>query len=183
MQDFVPGVSKNAEPCRLRQWPQPLLSKLSSAPFRLEEGKQLRAKKKKRPADAPLAANMGVSKKQGWAPQIIQFNRVFPYKPSILGYHYFRKHQYCAVSVPRNGIRPTKQSKAIFQSVFCALKTSTRVMMRKAKSSVDSASTWGHYQSAFCTLKEILNHSAPHTLLLPQKHQRQTRVTRILAKL
>ena len=25
--------------------------------------------------------------------------------------------------------------------------------MRKAKSSVDSASTWGHYQSAFCTIK------------------------------
>ena len=25
-------------------------------------------------------------------PQIIHFNRVFRYKPSILGYHYFRKH-------------------------------------------------------------------------------------------
>ena len=26
-----------------------------------------------------------------WYPQIIQFNRVFHYKPSILGYHHFRK--------------------------------------------------------------------------------------------
>ena len=26
--------------------------------------------------------------------QIIHFNRVFHYKPSILGYHHFRKHQY-----------------------------------------------------------------------------------------
>ena len=27
-----------------------------------------------------------------WYPQIIHFNRVFHYKPSILGYHHFRKH-------------------------------------------------------------------------------------------
>ena len=32
-----------------------------------------------------------------WYPQIIHFNRVFHYKPSILGYHYFRKppHVFC----------------------------------------------------------------------------------------
>ena len=29
-----------------------------------------------------------------WYPQIIQFNRVFHYKPSILGYHFFWKHPY-----------------------------------------------------------------------------------------
>ena len=29
-----------------------------------------------------------------WYLQIIHFNRVFHYKPSILGYHYFRKHPY-----------------------------------------------------------------------------------------
>ena len=29
-----------------------------------------------------------------WYPQIIHFNRVFHYKPSILGYPYFRKHPY-----------------------------------------------------------------------------------------
>ena len=29
-----------------------------------------------------------------WYPQIIHFNRVFHYKPSILGYHYFWKHPY-----------------------------------------------------------------------------------------
>ena len=30
----------------------------------------------------------------GFPPQIIYFNRVFHYKPSILGYHYFWKHLY-----------------------------------------------------------------------------------------
>ncbi len=34
---------------------------------------------------------MGVSKNNG-TPQIINFNRVFHYKPSILGYPYFWKH-------------------------------------------------------------------------------------------
>ena len=29
-----------------------------------------------------------------WYPQIIHFNRVFHYKPSILGYHHLRKHPY-----------------------------------------------------------------------------------------
>ena len=29
-----------------------------------------------------------------WYPQIINSNRVFPYKPAILGYHYFWKHPY-----------------------------------------------------------------------------------------
>ena len=29
-----------------------------------------------------------------WYPQIIHFNRVFHYKPSILGYPYFWKHPY-----------------------------------------------------------------------------------------
>ena len=29
-----------------------------------------------------------------WYPQITHFNRVFHYKPSILGYHYLRKHPY-----------------------------------------------------------------------------------------
>ena len=36
----------------------------------------------------------GVSKNRGVSPQIINFNRVFHYKPSILGYHYFWKHPY-----------------------------------------------------------------------------------------
>ena len=34
-----------------------------------------------------------------WYPQIINFNRVFHYKPSILGYPYFWKHPYHALSV------------------------------------------------------------------------------------
>ena len=37
---------------------------------------------------------MGVSENSGFSPQIIHFNRVFHYKPSILGYHYFWKHPY-----------------------------------------------------------------------------------------
>ena len=36
---------------------------------------------------------MDVSENRG-TPQIIHFNRVFHYKPSILGYHYFWKHLY-----------------------------------------------------------------------------------------
>ena len=35
---------------------------------------------------------MDVSKNSGFSPQIIHFNRVFHYKPSILGYPYFWKH-------------------------------------------------------------------------------------------
>ena len=38
--------------------------------------------------------NMGVSKNNEWYPQIIHFNRVFHYKPSIFGYPYFWKHPY-----------------------------------------------------------------------------------------
>ena len=33
-------------------------------------------------------------KKRGNYPQIMNFNRVFHHKPSILGYHYFWKHPY-----------------------------------------------------------------------------------------
>ena len=48
---------------------------------------------------------MGVSKNSG-TPQIINFNRVFHYKPSILGYPYFWKHPYrYKVKAPgKNGI-------------------------------------------------------------------------------
>ena len=35
---------------------------------------------------------VGVSKNSGFSPQIIHFNRVFHYKPSILRYPYFWKH-------------------------------------------------------------------------------------------
>ena len=38
--------------------------------------------------------HMGVSENSGFSPQIIHFNRVFHYKPSILGYPYFWKHPY-----------------------------------------------------------------------------------------
>ena len=37
---------------------------------------------------------LGVSKNRWFSPQIIHFDRVFHYKPSILGYPYFWKHPY-----------------------------------------------------------------------------------------
>ena len=37
--------------------------------------------------------DLAVSKNRGY-PQIIDFNRVFHFKPSILGYSYFRKHPF-----------------------------------------------------------------------------------------
>ena len=37
---------------------------------------------------------MAVSENSGFSPSIIHFKRVFHYKPSILGYHYFWKHPY-----------------------------------------------------------------------------------------
>ena len=44
----------------------------------------------------PMKFNLGVSKNRDtpWYPQIINSNRVFPYKPSILGYPYFWKHPF-----------------------------------------------------------------------------------------
>ena len=42
---------------------------------------------------------MGVDPKIWENPQIIHFHKVFPYKPSILGYHYFRKHPYGGTSL------------------------------------------------------------------------------------
>ena len=39
-----------------------------------------------------VCEEMDVSENSGFSPQIIHFNRVFHYKPSILGYPYFRKH-------------------------------------------------------------------------------------------
>ena len=49
-----------------------------------------------------LPEDMGVSKNNGTPKylQIIHFNRVFPYKPSILEYHYFWKHPYVRSKLP-----------------------------------------------------------------------------------
>ena len=49
---------------------------------------------------------LGVSFWPNGYPQIIHFNRVFPYKPSILGYHYFWKHLYIYLA-KWNNISPT----------------------------------------------------------------------------
>ena len=46
---------------------------------------------------------MGVSLNDGFSPEIINFNRVFHYKPSILGAHpYFRKYLYVIVDGMEN---------------------------------------------------------------------------------
>ena len=42
---------------------------------------------------------MGVSKNRVFSPQIIDSNRGFPYKPSILGYHCFWKHPNEAIAI------------------------------------------------------------------------------------
>ena len=42
--------------------------------------------------------HLDVSKNSGFSLQIIQFNRVFHYKPSILGYPYFWKHPFESIS-------------------------------------------------------------------------------------
>ena len=56
---------------------------------------------------------MGVSGNRGY-PQIIHFNRIFHYKPSILGYHYFWKHPYGWMIIhnsPHYGKASTNSSK------------------------------------------------------------------------
>ena len=50
------------------------------------------------------SGNMDVSEDSGFSPQIINFNRVFHYKPSILGYPYFRKHPYVYQLIDINDI-------------------------------------------------------------------------------
>ena len=62
---------------------------------------------------------MDVSKNSGFSPQIIHFNRVFPYKLSILGYPYFWKHPYI---YSKNGGGPSERMlhgiRGIFYYVF-----------------------------------------------------------------
>ena len=53
-----------------------------------------------------LRCYMGVSENGGFSPQIIQFNRDFHYKSSILGYPCFWKHPYIGVS-SNGGTNPT----------------------------------------------------------------------------
>ena len=53
--------------------------------------------------NSPRFDYMGVSW-NGGTPQIIHFNRVFHYKPSILGYHYFWKHPW----LYRTAVAPEK---------------------------------------------------------------------------
>ena len=44
-----------------------------------------------------FSGDMDVSENSGFSPPIIHLNRVFHYKPSILGYLYFWKHPYVSL--------------------------------------------------------------------------------------
>ncbi len=64
---------------------------------------------------------MGVSKIEGY-PQIMNFNRFFHYKPSILGYHYFWKHPYIYtvyIYIYMQRIPECLRSKVFFFLVWC----------------------------------------------------------------
>ena len=66
-----------------------------------EDGAATRAKERAIAADKRgqviFVSTNGCFQKS-WYPQIIHFNRVFQYKPSILGYPNFWKHPNCAIS-------------------------------------------------------------------------------------
>jgi len=69
------------------------------------------AKKQGNPKKLPKnhVLDMDVSENSRFSPQIIHFNRIFHYKPSILGYPYFWKHPYIAVQKKtRHSMRPFK---------------------------------------------------------------------------
>ena len=55
---------------------------------------------KKHPREIGTKRDMDVSENNGFSPQIIYFYRIFHHKPSILGYHHFRKHLYI-ISPPK----------------------------------------------------------------------------------
>ena len=55
--------------------------------------------KRKKPMLIPY---MDVSENSGFSPQIIHFNRVFHYKPSVLGYPYFGKHPYNGIKIAKH---------------------------------------------------------------------------------
>ena len=69
--------------------------------------------------------NMGVSKNKG-TPKSSIFHRVFHYKPSILGYHHFRKHPYQALLL--KNVEATKLEKAKSWAMWFSLRgASTQV--------------------------------------------------------
>ena len=59
----------------------------------------------------PSIHHTGVSEISGFSPQIIHFNRVFHYKPSILGYPYFWKTPIRVQTQPS----PLRGSKSLFR--------------------------------------------------------------------
>ena len=71
----------------------------------------------------PLWEKCGCFQKS-WYPQIIHFNRVFHYKPSILGYHYFWKHP-CGKSHARICQVTVREDQ---RSIFIAFKLGLRTL-------------------------------------------------------
>ena len=84
-----------------------------------------------------------------WYLQIIHFNRVFHYKPSILGYHYFRKHPYIIPLhsfLPRGStVSPSAPSawrwKQWFQPIFCKGRVTWMTGMRLSTGNRRSSGT------------------------------------------
>ena len=79
--------------------------------------------------------NMGVSKNNGFSPHIIKFNRVFHYKPSILGYPYFWKH-------PHLGSNFKSSLDFLYDTV--KMRTWGKKSFRKSQSSYGRTGFWWH---------------------------------------
>ena len=63
--------------------------------------------------------NMDVSENSGFSPKIVHFNRVFHYKPSILGaLPYFWKHPYDSILLGINLSEPWKVGQLLTHFVF-----------------------------------------------------------------
>ena len=75
--------------------------------------------------DAGLLQNMGVSKNSGVSPQIMNLNRVFHYKPSILGYPKFLETTTSKISKMHSTSRVT----STFPSSFSCPKVKSSTKM------------------------------------------------------
>ena len=73
-----------------------------------------------------------VSENSGFSPQIIHFNRVFHYKPSILGYPYFWKHPCrCAAKKQASSILRLQQQNILAQPLWDLLICSRMLLLSK----------------------------------------------------
>ena len=83
-----------------------------------------------------------------WYPQIIHFNKVFHYKPSILGYPYFRKPPYVAPEICSTWENQKSGNEASLQQLNAVkqqLEQEVRSLVRRPKGKGDKSRfvTWG----------------------------------------